>query len=81
MDQSLRNEKQAPIIGWQPVTTESPPEEYLVVLSGYHMGQKSAGRWVAFGRRVGEQFFSDETGDELHPPTHWHEVILPADLD
>lgn len=81
MNQPLRNEKEAPIIGWEPCSTNPPNEEILVVLSGYHMGQKAAGRWVAFGRRVGEQYFSDETGDELFPPTHWHEVIVPADLD
>jgi hypothetical protein len=66
-------------INWQLVTPASPPEQALIAITGWYQGKPGAGRWIAFARRVGPKFFSDETGEELFPPTHWHEVIFPDD--
>jgi len=69
---------QPQIINWLPMGAEEPEEGRLVLITGHYMGKPEAGRWVALARLVHHQFFSDETGEELFPPTHWHPLHLPA---
>ena len=67
-------------ITWIDLKEEQPAEGQLVVVSGYNLGKKSRGRWIAVAILAGSAFFSDETGEEVAEPTHWHKVEYPASL-
>jgi len=65
---------------WMPISEGTQPaEEKLVMVSGFSMGIPAAGRWLSLARRVGDQYFADENGEELFAPTHWADVDFPSD--
>lgn len=76
----MSQHQEAQMIDWVKITEDDlPPEETLVIVSGFNMGNPKAGRWVSFARRIGCQYFSDETGEELFTPTHYHRAFYPRD--
>lgn len=62
---------------WIRVEDALPKEDEVVFATGWAFNDPTKGRYYDRARFIGREFFNEDSGDDLHPPTHWMRPVDP----
>lgn len=62
---------------WVRVEDALPKQDEVVFATGWAFNDPTKGRYYDRARFIGREFFNEDSGDDLHPPTHWMRPVDP----
>lgn len=62
---------------WISVDERLPEPNSVVLVIGWAYNKPDGERFTVLARHFDGKFLNEETGDDLHPPTHWQPLPTP----